>query len=151
MKICQNCGAPSQDSEMFCRNCGANIANVSVQPEPPMGGNAPVPPAQNFQPAPPAPFPVYTAPVFPEKRKFSWYDISTLVGFVSSVVGLFWCSIFLLPLAAVTSFLGFKGNKTKGLAVAGIVISIIGILIKIGYILYTTGLLPAWFTGGIFG
>jgi hypothetical protein len=94
----------------------------------------------------PGPMPPAAKPL---KKLFTWSDVSTLIGFISSIVGIVWCAILMLPLGATCSILGFKGNKNKGLAVAGIVISVIAGLIKVGIILYEAGLLPQWFISGI--
>ena len=94
----------------------------------------------------PGPMPPAAKPL---KKLFTWSDVSTLIGFISSIVGIVWCAILMLPLGATCSILGFKGNKSKGLAVAGIVISVIAGLIKVGIILYEAGLLPQWFISGI--
>ena len=71
------------------------------------------------------------------------------LGFASSVIGYFWASLVLLPLGLVTSLIGFKGNKTRALAVAGIVVSAIGLLIKLMMILNDASWLPYWITNGI--
>ena len=48
----------------------------------------------------------------------------------------------------LTSCLGYRGNRTRGLAVAGIIISLLAIAIKIGFILYHLDVLPSWLTDG---
>ena len=45
--------------------------------------------------------------------------------------------------------LGFKGERAKGLAVAGIVIATLGLLLKLMTILELTEFLPWWFTSGV--
>ena len=76
-------------------------------------------------------------------------DVCTVLGFVASIVGYFYTSIILLPLGLVGSIVGFRGDKTKGLAVAGIVISVIGLLIRLMVVLYENDLLPYWVTSGL--
>lgn len=76
-------------------------------------------------------------------------DIFTVLGFVSSVVGYFFASVLLLPLGLIASIVGFRSERNRGLAVAGIVISAIGALIKVMVILSESALLPEWFTNGI--
>lgn len=83
------------------------------------------------------------------RKVFTWMDVSTVLGFVSSVLGYFFASVLLLPLGLAASILGFRGDRTRGLAVAGIVVSAIGILIKIMAILDELALLPHWFTNGV--
>ena len=48
----------------------------------------------------------------------------------------------------LTSCLGYRGNRTRGLAVAGIIISLMAIAIKICFILYHLDVLPSWLTDG---
>lgn len=76
-------------------------------------------------------------------------DVFTVLGFVSSVVGYFFASVLLLPLGLIASVIGFRSDRNRGLAVAGIVISAIGVLIKVMVILSHAALLPDWFTNGI--
>lgn len=141
MKICPSCNHPNQDHAGFCTTCGTNIAAATIQPEP-----API---TSVAPAPitPPPVPVYEAK---PKEPLSWADICGLVGFVSAIVGIFCCSVVLLPIGIVLSLLGFLGNRFKGLTVAGLIISLLGALIKICVVLHTSGLVPEWVTQGIF-
>lgn len=83
------------------------------------------------------------------QREFCWMDIFTVLGFVSSVVGYFFASVLLLPLGLIASIVGFRGDRNRGLAVAGIVISAVGVMIKVMLILSQAALLPDWFTNGI--
>ncbi len=55
----------------------------------------------------------------------------------------------LLPLGFIASIVGFRSDRNRGLAVAGIVISAIGVLMKVMLILSEAALLPDWFTNGI--
>ena len=45
--------------------------------------------------------------------------------------------------------LGFKGDRARGLAVAGIVIATLGLLLKLMFILRQAEFLPQWFTSGV--
>ncbi len=154
MKQCIHCGANLPEDAVSCQNCGAvfsETAQAVSQPEQP---------AIPFRPAPPPFYPVSpprvgmplypSLPVaIPPRKVFSWADVCTILGFASSVIGYFWASLVLLPLGLVTSLLGFRGNKTRALAVAGIVISAIGLLIKLMMILSDASWLPYWITNGI--
>ena len=141
MKICPKCNFKCNDPETFCRQCGENISNAPIIVEPQNAPQRPpMPPMPPFQP--------YYVPPTP-KTPFKWCDVSTLVGFVASLVGLFWASILLLPLGIICSIFGFRGNKTRTLAVSGIVISVIGMIVKISIMLYESGVLPEWFVNGI--
>ena len=151
MKICPRCGAPMEDSVLQCPNCGLEFAppQQPVQPQqeapgfvPPRQGMPPMPPQAGFVPPPMG---------HPGQRKiFQWVDVCTIFGFVSSVIGCFWASVLLLPMGLVFSIIGYRGDRTRALAVAGIVIAAVGLLVKIMMILYRADILPYWFTDGIF-
>lgn len=158
MNNCPNCGAEYAPEAAVCPGCGAALpsgphgqppvqpaAAYYYQPQPPQ--------APPFQPAPPVASPpraMLPPPQFVRpQRAFSWMDIFTVLGFVSSVVGYFFASVLLLPLGLVASIIGFRSDRNRGLAVAGIVISAIGVLIKVMLILSQAALLPDWFTNGI--
>ncbi len=148
MKQCIYCGAVLPEDAVNCQNCGAALPSGD-QPAP-----QPVASAVPRQPAPPPFYPApqlrgLPVPVPQLRRVFSWADVCTILGFASSVIGYFWASLVLLPLGLVTSLIGFKGNKTRALAVAGIVVSAIGLLIKLMMILNDASWLPYWITNGI--
>lgn len=155
MKQCIHCGAVLPEDAVSCQNCGAVLpseAQPAPQPAAPAVPRQPAPPP--FYPAPQPRvgtpwYPGLPAPVPQVHRIFSWADVCTILGFASSVIGYFWASLVLLPLGLVTSLIGFRGNKTRALAVAGIVISIIGLLIKLMMILNDASWLPYWITNGI--
>lgn len=155
MDRCPSCGAEYAPGTAVCPKCGAALPAGPVAP-PPVQPAAPYypapPPYQPFQPsAPPVPRPMLPPPQFarPLQKPFSWMDIFTVLGFVSSVVGYFFASVLLLPLGLVSSIIGFRSDRNRGLAVAGIVISAVGALIKVMLILSEAALLPDWFTNGI--
>lgn len=83
-------------------------------------------------------------------KAYKWNDVFALLGFVLSIFGLFWFSVILLPLAAIFSSIGFIGDRSKGIAVAGMVISIVCICIRIGVIVYQHTNIPDWITSGLF-
>ena len=95
----------------------------------------------------------YPGPLsFRKQKPFTQADLCTVLGFTSAVMGCFWGSVLLLPLGLVTSVLGYRRDRTKGLAVAGIVISVIGLLIKVVNILSQAVDVykrqrPCWYTG----
>ena len=135
MKVCPNCHMSiANDNATFCTRCGADISNVAPQ----YNTFVQVPP---YQPSTP-----YVAP---PKKSFKWSDVCIRIGFISSLVGLFWSSIFLLPIGIICSVIGFIGNKTNGLAIAGMVISIIAFIVKIAVLLNEAGVIPAWGTRGV--
>ncbi len=160
---CNKCYAQNPDSSRFCYKCGAPLeenpaASQAQQTDSPdtsaqtgytnaaqeMGQFADEA-ARQYYGAPSYPNPYQS----PKKKEYTWSDICTVVGFTCSIVGLFYFWLILCPVGLIASFLGFHANRTKGLAVAGVIISFVGIIIKIGYILYQTNLLPSWLTSGV--
>lgn len=144
--ICPKCGIENVNGVQFCKQCGQTFA---VQPQN----------QQNYQPPPQTtptviyssyPSPSYPAYSRPMRKAYTWKDICTIVGFCSSIVGIFTFWLVLCPVALASSIVGFRGDRTKGLAVAGIIISILAILVKIGSILYNNNILPHWLTSGVF-
>lgn len=150
MKRCPACGALWGDEQAQCA-CGADLTQQpplppSAQPAPPvqMGTLPPAPPfvGRPFVPGPPRPV--------LEPKTYTWADILTVLGFTAALIGYFRAGILLLPLGLAASIAGFLGNKRRGLAVAGTVISAVGLLLEIMAILERNGLLPYWLTDGVF-
>ena len=110
-----------------------------------MAGPPPSPPP--FRGRPLLPGPPWTPP---RPRAYTWADVLTVLGFSAAVVGFFWAGILLLPLGLAASIIGFRGDRCRGLAVAGVVVSAIGLLLKVMLLLEESGLLPHWFTSGVF-
>ena len=140
MKQCPTCGVYLQDQVAFCPRCGVDMTHVP-----------PIPPqAMPQNPAPLAPqVPTFVPPQPPVRRPFTWADVSTFLGFCASIVGYFGASLLFFPLGIVASVLGFKGERAKGLAVAGIVIATLGLLLKLMTILELAEFLPWRFTSGV--
>ena len=125
-----------EDREPFCPRCSADLTHVPPLP----------PQAQPLAPAPP---PYYAPRPQPARRPFTWADVATFLGFCASIVGYFGASVLFFPLAILASVLGFKGDRARGLAVAGIVIATLGLLLKLMFILRQAEFLPQWFTSGV--
>ena len=136
MKQCPVCGLTVEDREPFCPRCSADLTHVPPLP----------PQAQPLAPAPP---PYYAPRPQPARRPFTWADVATLLGFCASIVGYFGASVLFFPLAILASVLGFKGDRARGLAVAGIVIATLGLLLKLMVVLRQAEFLPGWFTSGV--
>ena len=154
---CNKCYAQNPESSRFCYKCGAPLEQEGPSATQDTSGEAGYTNAANEmnQFADEAARQYYGAPVYtnpyqaPKKKEYTWSDICTVVGFTCSIVGLFYFWLILCPIGLVTSLFGFRANRTKGLAVAGVIISFVGIVIKIGYILYRTNILPSWLTSGV--
>lgn len=136
MKQCPVCGLTVEDREPFCPRCSADLTHVPPLP----------PQAQPLAPAPP---PYYAPRPQPARRPFTWADVATFLGFCASIVGYFGASVLFFPLAILASALGFKGDRARGLAVAGIVIATLGLLLKLMVVLRQAEFLPQWFTSGV--
>lgn len=136
MKKCPVCGLTVEDREPFCPRCSADLTHVPPLP----------PQAQPLAPAPP---PYYAPRPQPARRPFTWADVATFLGFCASIVGYFGASVLFFPLAILASVLGFKGDRARGLAVAGIVIATLGLLLKLMVVLRQAEFLPGWFTSGV--
>mgnify|MGYP001858579126 FL=1 len=136
MKKCPVCGLNVEDREAFCPRCSADLSHVPPLP----------PQAQPLAPAPP---PYYAPRPQPARRPFTWADVATFLGFCASIVGYFGASVLFFPLAILASVLGFKGDRARGLAVAGIVIATLGLLLKLMVVLRQAEFLPQWFTSGV--
>lgn len=137
MKQCPVCGLTVEDREPFCPRCSVDLTHVPPLP----------PQAQPLAPAPPPPY--YAPRPQPARRPFTWADVATFLGFCASIVGYFGASVLFFPLAILASVLGFKGERARGLAVAGIVIATLGLLLKLMVVLRQAEFLPGWFTSGV--
>lgn len=137
MKQYPVCGLTVEDREPFCPRCAADLSHVPPLP----------PQAQPVQPLAPPAAPPYIPQ--PARKPFTWADVATFLGFCSSIVGYFGASLLFFPLAILASVLGFKGDRARGLAVAGIVIATLGLLLKLMFILRQAEFLPQWFTSGV--
>ena len=145
MKKCLNCGAENKDENTFCSTCGGSaFSDIIVQEPGAVPPVPPVPPAPGQAPVPPVPPPPYIRSQ-PVKKPFGIFDVLTILGFVSSLVGLFSIWVVLEPLAVLASVVGFfKGGRFKGLAAAGIVISIIAFIIILFQTLYDGNIIGKW-------
>lgn len=132
MKICPHCQTTNpNDAASFCICCGADISKVTA-----------VPPSMPL---------VYTPPyISAERKSVDWTDVFAVISFIAAIIGLFWGTFILLPIALIISLIGFWKSTLKGLCAAGIIISIIGLIVKICVELHRAGLLPEWLTRGIF-
>ena len=132
MRRCIKCGCINEDGSVFCAQCGGQDFDDAA-------GAAPV------NPVPPMNIP---AP----KTEVSRFIIFTIFGFTASIVGLFWISLILEPLAFLSTCVGFvKEKRYRGLAIAGFTIAVISLLIRLFITLHDIGYIPQWLISGVFG
>lgn len=110
MAFCKNCGTQLDDSYKVCPNCGQPVAAQ---------------PAAQTQPA---------APATVEEPKGPW-KVFAILGLIFGIVGLVlsWASFGGLTIsivALVFSILGLKSKAKHGMAVAGLVLSIIALALS---------------------
>ena len=138
IRICPTCNTANDPSYTYCKICGTQIDQLPLTED-----QAP-PPTQMM--APPM---AYPAVVYP-KKEYQWGDICTVAGFILSILGVFVFTPILLPLALILTIVGFCQDKTRKLAVTGMILSLVGICVKIGIILYEQAMVPDWLVSGIF-
>jgi len=88
-----------------------------------------------------------------EKQVFTITDAYIIIGFVLAIVGIFEYSFVLLPASIAFSVVGFVkrvNTRTLGLSIAGIVVGVVAILIRVAGMLTDLGLIPEWLSAGIF-
>lgn len=130
MKTCVKCKSLNKDDNNFCNACGCS--EFVAAPE---GAQVPAQPA----------------PAHVHKKDYTMYDLFTIFGFVSSIIGFFVIALVLEPLSLSASIAGFaKGKRWRGLAIAAIVIAAIGLLIRLFVTLYDIGMIPEWLITGTF-
>lgn len=146
MSKCQFCGSEIEEGAKFCSNCGATApvaaepavvpAPVVAEPVVPQPVAEPQPIAQPQPAAQPQyqqPQPVYSAPV--NNNNYSSYQEAPknngccVAGFVVSLISLFCCGLTAI-VSLILSIIGLatvgkKKQKGKGLAIAGLILSII--------------------------
>lgn len=125
---CANCGASVHESDRFCGSCGLPVGDASSST-----AGAPTPP-----PAPPAaqpygyvpPTPVYAPPIYAQPTKTNGFAIASMV---LGIVWVYWVGSLLaliFGLVATNQIKQSQGRQTgEGMAIAGIVLGIIGLAI----------------------
>ncbi len=153
MKVCKNCGAQNKDTSLFCEGCGTRLEEASAEVETPVTGTPEEPtvspvteatvqePQQNVyqQPA------YSSVPQEPEKKSGNWMTVTSLI---LSILSILCCCLdmFALILAiasivlAVIALVQHKGNK--GMAIASLIVGIIGFLIAVCLLVYAFVVLP---------
>jgi len=154
--FCESCGATIPDGQAFCSNCGAAApAQAPVQAAPQPAPQPVAQPVQYAQPAAqpvqqpvqqyaqPAPQvqPVYVQPVVAvpaEPRKSSGMAIAGLIMGIFTVI-FCWVPVLswiLALLGLIFSIVGIakKNGGAKGAAIAGLVLTILGVIL--GIVLY---------------
>ena len=128
--FCPHCGAQLPDGTAFCTSCGQPTAQ---QPSPDQQAFQQQPYQQ--QPYQQQPY----QPVYPQPKQSNGMGIT---GFVLALLALLLCWVPVLNwilwiLGLIFSIIGmFK--KPKGLAIAGLIISLIGLIVDIVLIIYVS-------------
>lgn len=123
---CPNCGAPN-DGGKFCKSCGTPLP----QQAPPAYQQTP-PPQQPYQQQQP-PYqqpnqftPPAQPPVDPEEKTAKGFAVASLV---LGILSLFCCGVILSIPGAVFGILSLNKKKEQnGMAIAGIILSAIGLI-----------------------
>ena len=116
-KFCVHCGSNLEEGSNVCPNCGAKVEDMKEEVVETVVVNEP--PRQNYAGAQAAP-----------KNPTNGLAIS---GFIISLVSMILCCGTLSPISLILSIIGVvdagkKNGSGKGLAIAGIIISVITIL-----------------------
>lgn len=109
---CSNCGTELSNNEAFCTNCETKVGETNQTPS-----NQVIQPTTQSN----------------DKTKLNKMG---LIGFIISLVSIWLATIILGPVAAILSALAIKqiqstGEKGKGFAIAGLVISIAGLVLLV--------------------
>lgn len=141
-----NCGKDNRNENQFCSTCGGTNFEAPYSTDEPASATGQIqqPPVKPEQPVPVMP------PPMPARKPFNFFDVMTILGFVSSIVGMWVVGFILEPIGVIASLLGFfKGTRYKGLAAAGIVIAIIAFIIRLIMVLYDNNVIGRWAVDGL--
>lgn len=125
VKVCPVCGFNNKADANFCGKCNADLKEVVALNE-------------------------IDLPAVPKEKLWSAFDTVSIIGFVAAFFGIFIYAVILLPIGLVASVIGLKSRLLKGLSIAGIIVSVLAVVIKILVVLYKYDLIPQWITQGIF-
>jgi len=143
--FCKNCGTELKDGALFCHGCGAEIKKVQSAPvNENVIANTDV---INEKPQPTEAQPTYApspflqpyamnTPVQSEKKDSSGFAVASLVLGIISLLPICCVNLITAILAFIFGLISLKSSK-KGLAIAGIVLSIIAVLIAVVTIIFT--------------
>ena len=126
---CLNCNYENDDGTKFCTNCGSRLDGSQIETVEGTAVNNTQTPPVNVVPTP-----VYnTQPIAVANKASKGLDVFSLIGFIGSFLSLVTFGIFSVP-SLVLSIIGIirtkkYGKRGKGMAIAGTVISGIGLII----------------------
>ena len=127
--VCQICGTSNPDNAVYCASCGTRLPQNNARAY--TQGTYP-PPSQNYTNAAPQ-YDAATArwraetPVKPGDPSKNWAGITRFIMGILSVIAAPITSLLAIP-GLIISIVGRKSQQ-KGLAIAGIITSVIGLLI----------------------
>ena len=124
VKVCPECEFLNKENAKFCGKCSTDLNGIEAVDE-------------------------RSLPEKPVEKLWVWQDSASIIGFISTMFGIFVFSVILLPVGLVCSIFGLKSPILKVLSIFGIVLSILAALIKVVYTLIYYDMIPSWVMNGI--
>lgn len=144
IKECPNCNYENTINSSFCGLCQRDIKEIE-------GSESKIKRIHNSDIYPPNnASEQYRYPYVAPSEPLNFYHFVSILGFVCSMLGIFVFAVVLLPIAIIASAIGFVKKQLNGLAIAGLIISIVALVIKIFVLLDRYEVIPYWMTRGIF-
>jgi hypothetical protein len=117
MKLCPLCGHQNKDEDKYCAYCGTKLEDVAPQAKPQ--------PVVETQPT------IETQPAKADSNPWVAADTFAIIGFAAAIAGV---GALGIP-SLIFSILGLKSKRLHGMAVAGLVLSIIGMVFFTIYVI----------------
>ena len=144
MRFCEHCGTQLGDGVRFCPNCGAQVAQNARQAKTDTKLAAVTPAANTAEKTVGTQEPLHATVVTqtPAPKTNGFAVAGFVLGICSILFGWLCCFNITSVLGLVFSIIGLcqiggKKGSGKGLAVAGLVLSILSILLLVGFGLFT--------------
>ena len=134
---CSNCGKQIENEAGFCTSCGTKISNGMNEEETATVQNAQNPNTINYNNQE-YPYLAYSNEQNSENVKLKPFSTKAIIGFILPFIGYFVAGIICGIVGIVLCSLALKeveakGMRGKGLAIAGLVLSIICTVVCVGY------------------